>query len=145
MVKGELDDVDSLQAAFKGAHAIFGVTDYWGPFLDPANTAKVKPEQTINEYCYELEVQRGKNIALAAAGVDTLERFVFSSLSDAKKWSKGKYTRVYHFESKAKVVEYIMDELPELDKKTSFVQVGWYLANWKLPAFQTQKVSESLP
>ena len=142
MVKGELDDVDSLHAAFKGAHAIFGVTDYLGPFLDPATHAKLKPGQLINEICYELEVQRGKNVALAAADVDTLERLVFSSLSDARKWSKGKYTRVYHFDSKVKVVQYITEELPELSKKTSFVQVGCYMTNWKMPAFQPRKVSE---
>lgn len=102
MVTGELDDIDSLHVAFKGAHVVFDVTDYWGPLFDPANRAKVKPAQTINEYCYELELQRGKNILLAAAGVDSLERFVFSSLSDARQWSKGKYTCVYHFNSKVK-------------------------------------------
>lgn len=143
MVKGELDDINSLHAAFKGADVIFGVTDYWGPFLDPANLAKLKPGQTLNEFCYELEVRRGRNIALAAAGVDALERFVFSSLSDARKWSKGKYTGVYHFQSKANVVEYIAKELPELKKKSSFIQVGYYMTNWRMPSFQPRKVSES--
>jgi len=143
MVQRELDDIDSLRAAFKGAHVIFGVTDYWGPFFDPANHAMLKPGQTMNEFCYELEMQRGKNIALAAAGVDALERFVYSSLSDAGKWSNGKYKWVYHFDSKVKVVEYIVKELPELNGKTSFVQVGYYLTNWKMPSFQPQKVSQS--
>lgn len=85
------------------------------PFFDPANHAKLKPRQTTNEFCYELEMQRGKSIALAAAGVEALECFVYSSLSDAGKWSNGKYKWVYHFDSKVKVVEYIVKELPELN------------------------------
>lgn len=130
MVKAELDDQSSLVAAFKGATAVFAVTDFWGPFFDPASTQKLKPGQTINEYSYDLELQRGKNMANAAATtLDTLERYVWSSLSDATKWSKGKYTWVYHFDSKAHVADYINEKLPELAKKTSLIQVGMYASN----------------
>ncbi len=95
----------------------------------------------MNEFCFDLEVQQGKNIANAAAKVETLERYVCSSLSDAKKWSKGKYTWVYHFDGKAQVVEYIKDELPHLAKKTSVLQIGLYATHWQAaPILAPQKV-----
>lgn len=95
----------------------------------------------MNEYCYDREVRQGKNIADAAAKVETLEKFVCSSLSDHKKWSKGKYTWVYHFDSKAKVVEYITEQLPELARKMSVLQIGLYATHWQAaPFLAPQKV-----
>jgi len=145
MVQGDVNDIDSLNLAFQGANVIFGVTDFWQPFLEQANYAKLKAGQTINEFCFDLEVQKGKNIAIAAAGVDTLERLVFSLLSNARKWSKGKYTWVYHFDSKARVAEYIAEELPELNKKMSILQVGLFATNWKISLFTPQEVSKIGP
>ena len=141
MVKGDLDDKDSLISAFKGANAIFAVTDFWHPFGDPSSKEKLKPGQSINEYCYELEVQQGKKIAQAAATVEGLERFIFSSLSKSKYWSKGKYTGVYHFDSKADVVDYIKQELPKLAEKMSVVQIGMFMTNWKMSSVRPTKVS----
>jgi len=132
LVKGNLDDKDSLVAAFKGANAIYSVTDFWGPFSNPANKSKLKPGQTINEYCYDYELQQGKNIADAAATtVDTLDHIIVSALSNTKKWSKGKYTWVYHFDGKAATVDYIKEKHPALAEKMSVLQVGLYASNWK--------------
>ncbi|MCJ1360459.1 MAG: hypothetical protein MMC33_010464 [Icmadophila ericetorum] len=131
MVKGDLDDTESLTNAFKGATAIFSVTDFWQPFFNPANQAKLKPGQTINEWCYEYELQQGKNIADAAAGVQGLNRLIFSATCDATRCSKGKYTWVYHFDSKGRAVEYIKERYPELAAKMSVVQAGAYMDNWK--------------
>ena len=131
VVKADLNDKESLVAAFKGANAIFSVTDFWGPFYNPASQAKLKPGQSINEYCYDLEVQHNKNIADAAATVGGLDRFIMSALCAAKKLSKGKYTWVYHFDSKAKAVEYVREKHPELGAKMSVVQIGAYMSNWK--------------
>ncbi|MCJ1450087.1 hypothetical protein MMC28_000416 [Mycoblastus sanguinarius] len=143
MVAGDLDHPATLEKAFQGAHAIFAVTDFWQPYFVPANRLKVKPGQTMNEFCYDLEVQQGKNIAQAAAKVEGLERLVYSSLSDAKKWSKGKYTWVYHFDGKAKAVEYIKEELPELAKKMSVLLVGLYMTHWQAaPFLAPQKQSD---
>lgn len=141
MVKGDLNDVDSLVSAFKGATAIFGNTDFWQPFSDPENKKKLKPGQTINEIAFDIEVAQGKNIAKAAATVEGLERFVLSALSNSKHWSKGKYTWVYHFDSKATVVDYIKKELPELAAKMSVLQMGMFMTNWAmgLPAFAKQE------
>ena len=144
MVRGDLDHPDTLTAAFSGAHAIYAITDFWQPFFDPWNKEKLKEGQTMNEFCFDLEVRQGKNIADAAAQVETLERFVCSSLSDAKKWSKGKYTWVYHFEGKAKVVEYIENQLPELAKKMSVLQIGLYATHWQgSPVVAPAKVEQS--
>lgn len=43
----------------------------------------MSPGQTLREWCYELEVQQGKNIADAVATVEGLEVFIWSGLSDA--------------------------------------------------------------
>ncbi|KAK0640028.1 NmrA-like family domain-containing protein 1 [Lasiodiplodia hormozganensis] len=132
VVTGDLDDVASLSNAFRGASAIFAVTDFWGPFHNPATKALLAPGQTINEYCYDLELQRALNIAKAAAeNLSTVERFIYSSLSHAKEWSKGKYTWVYHFDSKAEAARKIKQEFPELAARMSLLQVGLYATNWK--------------
>lgn len=142
MVDGDLDNYSTLASAFEGAHAIFSVTDFWQPFFDAVNQAKLRPGQSMNEFCYELELQRGKNIADAANKITTLERFVCSSLSHAKKWSKGKYTWVYHFDSKAAVVEYIREKHPALAQKMSVLQLGLYATHWKGPKWiAPQKVN----
>lgn len=145
MVRAELDDIQSLVEAFDGAHAIYAVTDFWAPFFDPANAAKAKAAgQTPNEYAFDIEVRRGLNIAEAAAEprvLQTLDRFIFSTLADVKKWSGGKYTWVYHFDSKAKVTEHVRAHMPELAKQMSTLQIGEYATNWKkLPSMAPKKV-----
>jgi hypothetical protein len=64
------------------------VTDFWAPFFNPATQSKLSPGQTINQYCYELEVAYGKNIAAALAPqASTLDLLIWSSLVDTEKWS----------------------------------------------------------
>ena len=142
MVHGDLDDPSTLRAAFRGANAIFAVTDFWQPFFDPSTKSKLKAGQIMNEFCHDRELQQGKNLADAAATVGTLERYVCSSLTNFKKWSKGKYTWVYHFDGKAKVVDYIKEKLPDLAAKMSVVQIGLYTTHWQaMPFLAPQKVS----
>ena len=130
VVKGDLNDKESLIAAFQGANAIFSSTDFWAQFFIPATQEELKPGQSLNQYCYDLEVQQGKNVADAAATVEGLDRFIISSLCNVKKLSKGKFTWVYHFDSKAKTVEYVREMQPELAAKMSVVQMGAYMSNW---------------
>jgi hypothetical protein len=100
--------------------------------MNPASKDKLAEGQTINEYSYEVELQHGRNIATAASTIPTtLSLFIFSSLSAAKKLSHGKYTWVYHFDSKAAIVEHIERDYPELASKMSCVQIGFYADNWK--------------
>ncbi|KAF2705914.1 NAD(P)-binding protein [Pleomassaria siparia CBS 279.74] len=131
MVVGDSGDRPSLIAAFQDAHAIYGLTDFWGPFFSPSTATIVSAKgQTTNEAAFDIEVVHGINIAEAAAQIPSLERVVYSSLADVKRWSGGKYTWVYHFDGKAKVVEYIKESLPDLAKKTSYLQIGEYVTNW---------------
>jgi hypothetical protein len=119
-----------LKQAFKGANVIFGTTDFWQHIKDAQTEAEGR-NITVNEVAYEREVQQGKNIVdAAAATVDSLDHFILSTLSDSKKWSKGKITFNLHFDAKWKAVEYCKATYPELWKKTSMVQLAHYATNW---------------
>jgi hypothetical protein len=107
------------------------VTDFWAPFFLPTTPSKLTPNQTINQYCYALEVQHGKNIALAASRtLSTLHLLIWSSLVDTTKWSRGKYTWNYHFDGKAHIYNHIVENYPELAKKTSQLFMGSYMSNF---------------
>lgn len=141
MVDANLDDVDSLVAAFHGAHAIFSVLDFWTGFREPANEAQLKPGQNMLEWAHDYELQQGKNVLNAANKTVDLERLVFSALSYVTKWSKGKYKHVYHFDAEGRAVEYGHSHYPGLMKKTSVIQLGMYLTNmlW-MPHYQPKRV-----
>ncbi|KAI1255203.1 hypothetical protein MGN70_003267 [Eutypa lata] len=133
LIKGDMDDAALLKKAFAGSNVIFGVTDFWGITRDPKVQERAKVAGVpVNALAYDIEVQQGRNIVDAAnATLDTLDRFVLSTLSATKKWSKGKYSHNYHFDAKWVAVEYVKATYPELAKKTSYLQVALYLTNWK--------------
>jgi hypothetical protein len=133
MVQADINDVNSLKNAFAGADIIFGNTAFSNAFVQPtaADIAKLKQGQSLREWCYELEVQQGKNIADAVASVPGLQLFIWSTLSHASKWSKGTYSGIYHFDSKAIVVDYIREKYPETASKMSLLQLGLFITNWK--------------
>lgn len=144
MVKADNDDVESLKRAFADADVIFGVTDFWTIFQDPRSQEKKRSDQELVQYCYEVELQQAKNLADAAASVTGLSRFIFSSMADATKWSKGKFSTLYHMDSKAQGV-YYMQSLPGLKNKFSQVQAPIYFQlpwQWGLPT-TPQKVRHS--
>ncbi|RYP47353.1 hypothetical protein DL768_006574 [Monosporascus sp. mg162] len=130
VVHADLDKPETLSAAFEGASAIFAVSDFWGLYNDPANKDKAKPGQPLNVWACEYETQQLKNVIDAATKVPTLERFILSSLSNVTKWSKGKYTHVYHFDSKANAEDYGREKYPDLWEKTSIFQAGLFLSNY---------------
>lgn len=135
MVKGDLDDVESLEQAFVGADIIFGVTDFWTIFKDPESLKKMKPSQTLVEYCYDVELQQGKNIADAAATVSNLSRYIFSSMAHAKNTSNGKFAELYHMDSKADAAIYAQG-ITALAGKFSQIQAPIYFQlpwAWGLP------------
>ncbi|KAF5975803.1 hypothetical protein FBULB1_7215 [Fusarium bulbicola] len=88
--------------------------------------------KALNDWAAQHEEQQLKNVIDIAAKVRTLERFILSSLSHSEKWSKGKYTRVYHFSGKARATEYAQKEHPDLWAKTSVYQAGLFLSNFVL-------------
>ena len=84
--KADLDDPASLKRAFHGATVIFAVTDYWAPFFSSNAGGRLRPGQSIPEYCYEEELRLGKNMAeAAAASAETLTHYIWSSLSSPSK------------------------------------------------------------
>lgn len=135
IVKGDLDDVESLKQAFVGADIIFGVTDFWTIFRDPESQKKKKPDQKLVEYCHDVELKQGKNIADAAATIPGLFRYIFSSMAHAKTSSSGKFVELYHMDSKADAAVYAQ-RLPDLAGKFSQVQAPIYFQlpwEWGLP------------
>jgi hypothetical protein len=144
VVQADLDSPESLEKAFQGAHVIFAVSDFWGLYGDPANKDKPNPGQPLNVWAAEHESQQLQNVVDVAAKVTTLDRFIISSLSNATKWSKGKYTHVYHFDSKAAATEYAEQTYSELWKKTSVFQAGFFLTNFLGNPIMTPKKVRSL-
>jgi hypothetical protein len=112
------------------------VTDFWGIWKDPRSSEQKAADQELVAYCYGVELQHGKNLADAAASTaDTLERYIFSSMADATKSSGGKYTKLYHMDSKAHAAVYAQS-LPALKGKFSQVQAPIYFqvgTEWGLP------------
>lgn len=151
MVTADLHDPQSLKDVFQDANLVFSVTDFWMPYLNPANQARAKElGKSIGQFAYELELEQGKNIADAVASVaDGLDDvgFVASTLSHARKCSKGKYTELWHFDSKADVFpDYVDEKYPQLAKKTSYLQTGYFMTSWKiLPGQWLAKVSSTSP
>ncbi len=133
LVAADLDDPESLDRAFEGANVVFAVTDFW-QFIQVPSTHQKAAEQgrEPNQVAMDLEIQQGKNIIHAAAKhLATLERLVVSTLSDSEKWSGGKITSNLHFDGKAKYTQYLKDNFPDLARKSSYLQMGYYLSNWK--------------
>ncbi|CAG9945772.1 unnamed protein product [Clonostachys rosea f. rosea IK726] len=139
VVQADLDSPESLEKAFQGAHVIFAVSDFWGLYGDPANKDKPNPGQPLNVWAADHESQQLRNAVDVAAKITTLDRFIILSLSNATKWSKGKYTHVYHFDSKAAATEYAEHTYSDLWKKTSVFQAGFFLTNFLRDPIMTPK------
>jgi nucleoside-diphosphate-sugar epimerase len=127
VVQADLNDKASLSRAFEGAHAIFLNTDFWATYRASV-LAGDDPDKSAH-LGFDTEVQHGKNAAIAATGVPTLERFIYSALGPMNAASNGKYPTSYHWEAKAAIVSYLETEQPELAKKTSIVYIGAYATN----------------
>ncbi|KAK6076895.1 NmrA-like family protein [Seiridium cupressi] len=105
-VQADIRDKSSVLKAIEGSHTVFAVTNYWEK-LD-----------------FDDEVQQGTNMADAAkeAGV---QHFIWSSLFNVTKLSKGALPHVYHFDTKAKVEEYVR----KLGIPATFFMPGFYMPN----------------
>jgi uncharacterized protein YbjT (DUF2867 family) len=109
IVPGNMDDRAELDAAFKGAYAVFSVQNFWLPNVG-----------------FEGEIRQGKNVAEAAkaAGVKLQ---VFSSVGAAHRGMGQK-----HFESKWAIEEYIQS----LDIPYTILRPAYFMDNynWSRPA-----------
>ncbi|MCU1384664.1 MAG: NmrA/HSCARG family protein [Acidobacteria bacterium] len=81
VVEADLNRPDTLASAFRGAHGVFLVTNYWEPGTDEAKQATA---------------------AVRAAEVAGTEHFIWSTLPDVETISGGRFN-VPHFTSKANV------------------------------------------
>ncbi|KAI0506944.1 NMRAL1 protein [Xylaria bambusicola] len=106
VVAADLTDKATLAKALEGSDTVYAVTNYWEK-LDMA-----------------LEEQQGRNIADAAKETG-VKHLIWSSLLDVAKLSNGKYTHLYHFDSKAHVEEYVR----ELGIPATFFMPGFYMPN----------------
>lgn len=149
MVQADLDDVQSLKEAFRGANAIFSVTNYWEPFFRPDCRAEAQEmDMSCREFAYDVEFLQGKNIADAAATtVDTLDEngLFASTLSHADKCSDGKFEELYHFDAKADIFPgYVNKKYPSLAAKMSCIHTGYFFTSYNiLPNSYFKKASQA--
>lgn len=144
VVQADMDDVSSLTVAFQDANAIFVVSDFWGIYGALIQQKKDTSEKPLNLLAGETELQQLKNAIDAASQVPSLERFILSTLSNVTKWSREKYTHVYHFDLKARASAYVEATHPELWAKTSLFQAGLFLNTYvESPNFVPRKASHS--
>ncbi|KAJ6528272.1 hypothetical protein DFH09DRAFT_935398 [Mycena vulgaris] len=119
VVKADLFDLESVKAAIRGSEAVFGVRVF--SFLSLLFCPRALGEIT-----------QGKNLVDAAkdAGV---KFFIWSSLPNATKASKGLYTHVYHLDNKAVIEDY----LKASGVPYAVLLTGWFADNlWKTGALQ---------
>lgn len=88
LVKGDLNDVESLETAVRGSYGVFGMTDFW------------------SIHSQEIEMQQGKNLFHACKS-QNIRHYVWSSLPYAIKQTNGVLTQLPYFDGKAIVEEYI--------------------------------------
>ncbi|KAL4951151.1 hypothetical protein BDW69DRAFT_201622 [Aspergillus filifer] len=128
VVKADLNDIDSLIAAFKGTTAIFSVTNFF------ENIGTLGIERSM-----DVETTLGINLAKAAAATEGLKHYIFSTLPDSKKYSGGKAV-VPYYESKNSVERYIRSNFPALLERTTFLWLGWYASNILAPPCHPIKI-----
>jgi uncharacterized protein YbjT (DUF2867 family) len=118
VVQADLSDLNSLRRAFKDATALFLNTDFWGPYRATRDSTAA----------YETEIQHGRNAAIAAGEVSSLQRLIFSTLPGMKELSGGKYAHAHHCDTKAEIAK-ILQEEAGLRGKVSFLVMGAYATN----------------
>jgi len=125
MIQADLDDAASLQRAFDGAHIVYAMTDFW---------------QTMSA---EIETEQGKRVVDVADNLPQLEHFVWASLPDGKALSKGQFSNIFHWQSKADVAKYMQESKPALWSKTIEILFPNYMENCvtNAPVYLPVKVS----
>ncbi|RDW84104.1 NmrA/HSCARG family protein [Aspergillus mulundensis] len=120
VVKADLNDFDTVAAAFADSHIIYAVTDFWALY-----------QKDGFEKARDTERQEGYNMVRAAAAVPTLEHYIWSTLAKPKE----EYP-VYHFDGKFAVDELIRKEYPDLHAKTTLILVCFYGNNLQIASMR---------
>lgn len=113
VVQGDVLKRDSLETALNGVHSVF---------------AMITPSFGLNGL--EVEYNSGKTVADVAVEKG-VEYIIFSTLPPVKEISGGKYTKVSHFDAKAKVEQYIRG----LPIKSAFYSPGFFMENFQSLSF----------
>ncbi len=116
VVEADVDDLESLKAAYSGAYGAYCVTFFWEHF---------SPEK---------EIAQAKNMATAAAAAG-LKHVVWSTFEDTRDWVpldddrmptlQGKY-KVPHFDAKAEANHFFTD----MGVPTTFLYTSFYWDNF---------------
>lgn len=124
IVQGSLFDPSSLSVAFEGAHVILLNTDFFEVYN--TESAKGDPEKA-SQVAFDSDHAAGKNAVVAAANLHSLERLVYTSFGPIKEFSKRKYAKTNHWNSKVAVSKFIDKEQLELARKKSYLYMGCYM------------------
>lgn len=113
LVAGHVYDKSSLQDAFAGAYGVFGLTSeaYPGRLLE-------KDEDMFHE------IEAGRNIILAAKECG-VKHFVFTSLPDMVKTTRGQFLKIRHMNNKHAIEQIARENLEGF----TFLIPGSYLDN----------------
>lgn len=115
MVRADLDDLESLIAAFSGCYGAYCVTNYWEHF---------SPEK---------EIEQARNLARAAKAAD-ISHIVWSTLEDTRKWvplsddrmpTLMERYKVPHFDAKGEADRFFTEE----GVPTTFLLLSYYWDN----------------
>jgi hypothetical protein len=132
VVEADMNNVESLQVAFIGAYAVYGVTNFFDVFPEVGKAKSV-----------EIEVKQGINLAKAAAATASLQHYIWSTLPNSRRVSDGKVI-VPHYEGKNQVDNYIRAN-PALFNKTTFLWITFYAANINYPWYMPFSIPNSNP
>ncbi|KND89128.1 NmrA-like family domain-containing protein 1 [Tolypocladium ophioglossoides CBS 100239] len=130
VVQADVSDEQSLVKAFEGSAAIYGITDFFEPF------SKHGPEKAV-----EIESAQGINVAKAASKTASLEHFIWSTLPNGGKLTRGKYL-IPHLVAKNQVDDYIEQD-KALYSKTTFLWITFYGNNFQYPMFTPNLMKSS--
>lgn len=120
VVQGDVTDPPSLNAALRGVHTVFALTQ-------PA----FGPDSRSHEFA------TGKAIADAAVA-EGVQYIILSTLPNVSKISRGKYTKVTGFDAKADVEDYIR----QLPVRSAFFAPGSFMQNFQRMAVRKNEDGE---
>ncbi|PMD29014.1 NAD(P)-binding protein [Hyaloscypha variabilis F] len=132
VVEADINNMESLRAAFAGSYAIYAVTNFFDVF------AEVGVAKSL-----DIEVKQGINLAKAAAATASLRHYIWSTLPNSHRLSDGKVI-VPHYEGKNQVDDYIR-AVPALFNKTTFLWVTFYAVNINYPWYMPFTIPNSNP
>ncbi|KAI5270100.1 hypothetical protein E4T47_06494 [Aureobasidium subglaciale] len=132
LASANYDDVESLETAFQGTHAVFGITNIFQYLLDDGPDAAA-----------EREKQQLVNIATAASKIKTLEHLILHTLPGGEKLA-GPGNFVPHMDGKDGAADIIKKDLPTLAAKITFMWIGFFTSNfYETPMLKPVKVSNT--